>query len=194
MVEVCRRWEAAFHEASKGIERTVLLRPSIGTGGFGDPSDLAKLMTLARFGLAGRVGSGRQWVSWIAAEDLYDLIERAVVDASMQGLYHLTSPNPVSNRELMAAYRSAAGRRFGLPAPRPMASFGAKLLGTDPALGLTGRRGVPTRLLADGYEFACASIEEAVAIATAPALEEANEPPPLPRGMARRGLRRSDEP
>jgi len=193
MVEVCRRWEAAFEEASQGIARTVLLRPSIGIGGGGDPAS-RQLATLARFGLAGRVGSGRQWVSWIAADDLFALIERAVVDETMSGLYHLTSPAPVQNRELMAAYRTAVGRRFGLRSPRPIAHLGAKVLGTDPALALTGRRAVPTRLLSDRYQFVCTSLEEAVTAAAVPVIASANEPPPLPRGMARRGMRRVSEP
>ena len=193
MVEVCRRWEAAFEEASRGISRTVLLRPSIGIGGIGDPAT-GQLSTLARFGMAGKIGSGRQWVSWIGADDLFALIERAAVDERMSGTYHLTSPNPVQNRELMAAYRAAAGRKLGLPAPRPIAKIGAKILGSDPALALTSRRGIPTRLLAEGFPFTCTSIDEAAATATAPTIEAANAPPPLPRGMARRGMRRVSEP
>lgn len=168
-VEVCQRWEAAFREASQGVDRAVLLRPAIGIGGDGDPAT-RQLARLARFGLAGPVGGGRQWVSWIGIDDLLDLLLRAVTDASMSGLYHLTSPSPVRNRELMAAYRKAVGRGFGLPAPKAITTAGAWLLGSDPALALTGRKCVPTRLLQEGYEFRetdiDAAVSKAVTIAT----------------------------
>lgn len=161
-VEVCQRWEAAFRDACAGVERSVLLRPAIGIGGDGDPAT-RQLARLARFGLAGPVGSGRQWVSWIGINDFLDLLVRAVKDSSMSGLYHLTSPNPVRNSELMAAYRNAVGRSFGLPAPKPITTVGAWLLGSDPALALTGRRCVPTRLTEEGYVFRDTDIDDAVA-------------------------------
>ncbi|MEZ5229804.1 MAG: NAD-dependent epimerase/dehydratase family protein [Acidimicrobiales bacterium] len=160
-VEVCRRWEAAFAEASVGVERTVLLRPGIAIGGADDPAS-RQLALLARFGLGGKVGSGDQWVSWVGAEDLFDVLLRAVIDPTMHGVYHVTSPNPVRNRELMAAYRRAVGRSFGLPSPSLVATIGAWLLGSDPGLALTGRRCVPTRLLAEGQQFAVTDLDEAV--------------------------------
>lgn len=160
-VEVCQRWEAAFREATKGLDRAVLLRPAIGIGGDGDPAT-RQLARLARLGLAGPVGSGSQWVSWIGINDFLDLLVRSVKDPSMSGLYHLTSPSPVRNRELMAAYRNAVGRGFGLPAPKAITTVGAWLLGSDPALALTGRKCVPTRLLREGYDFRETDIDEAV--------------------------------
>ncbi len=163
-VEVCRRWEAAFHQASAGISRTVLLRPGIVIGGAGDPAT-RQLARLARVGLGGAVGSGRQWVSWLAAADVFPLLARAVSDPAMEGLYHLTGPTPARNRELMAAYRRAVGRRFGLPSPGPITTVGAWLLGSDPALALTGRRAVPQRLLDEGHRFTVTSIDDAVASA-----------------------------
>lgn len=131
-VEVCQRWEAAFREATATITSTVLLRPAIGIGGAGDPAT-TQLSRLARFGLAGAVGGGDQWVSWIGQPDLSDLLLRAVTDPTMAGLYHLTAPNPVPNTRLMAAYRHAVGRSFGLPTPSWIATVGAWLLGSDPA-------------------------------------------------------------
>lgn len=160
-VEVCQRWEAAYREVTGDVARTVLLRPAIGIGGKGDPAT-ERLAMLARFGLAGRVGPGTQWVSWIGAEDFFDLLVRAVTDPSMEGLFHVTSPNPVSNAELMAAYRSAVGRTFGLPTPKPVVKLGAWVFGSDPGLALTGRRAVPTRLVEHGYEFKVTAIDQAV--------------------------------
>lgn len=152
MVTVCLAWEAAFHQASAGIGRSVLLRIGIGLGGDGDPAT-AKLAQIVRMGLGGKVGSGRQWVSWIDLEDLLDVMVRAVDDPSMTGLYHVTSPNPVTNSEMMATYRRLLGRRLGLPTPVVVAKLGAPLLGSSASLALTGRRCVPTRLLEERFAF-----------------------------------------
>ena len=94
----------------------------------------------------GRIGSGRQWMSWIALDDLLANHERAVDDDAMTGLYHLISPDPVRNTQMMATIRRATGRRFGLPSPAPLTRIGARPLGSDPTLALTGRRGTPARL------------------------------------------------
>ena len=166
MVQVCLAWERAFSEATEGMPRTVLLRMGIGLGGAGDPAT-ERLSWLVRRGLGGRVGSGRQWVSWVALDDLLSAMLRAIDDDAMTGLYHLTSPHPVTNAEMMATYRDLLGRRFELPAPAPVAFVGAILLGSDPALALTGRRCVPTRLIAEGFEFSLPRFPEAVARALA---------------------------
>lgn len=81
MVTVCLAWEGAFHQASADVGRRVLLRIGIGLGGEGDPAT-AKLAKLVRLGLGGRVGSGRQWVSWVGLDDLLTAIVRAIDDGS----------------------------------------------------------------------------------------------------------------
>lgn len=162
MVEVCRRWEAAYESATAGVTRRVLLRPAIGIGGPGDPAT-RRLVLLARLGLAGPVAGGRQWVSWIGGDDLLTLLVRAIDDPHMTGLYHLTSPTPVRNDELMAAYREAVGARFGVASPAAVTRLGAWLLGSDPELALTGRRAVPTRLLDEGFRFRQTDIADVVA-------------------------------
>lgn len=161
-VEVCQRWEAAYREVTAGLSRTVLLRPGIAIGGIGDPAT-EQLARLARLGFGGSIGGGQQWVSWIASEDFFDLLFRAVTSSAMQGLYHLTSPEPVRNQEFMAAYRSAVGKTKGLASPAVLTKAGAWLLGADPALVLTGRRCVPQRLLNEGYDFGTTDIDVAVA-------------------------------
>jgi uncharacterized protein (TIGR01777 family) len=166
MVQVCLAWEAAFAAATAGVDRTVLLRAGIGIGGSGDPAT-DRLAWLVRRGLGGRAGSGRQWVSWVALDDFVTAMVRAIDDDSMAGLYHVTSPNPVTNAEMMATYRKLLGRRFGLPAPAPVTVLGALLLGSDPALALTGRRCVPARLLGEGFEFSIPTFQDAAARALA---------------------------
>lgn len=152
MVTVCLAWEAAFAQAAAGVDRPVLLRMGIGLGGHGDPAT-KKLAQLVGLGLGGPVGSGRQWVSWVGLDDLLAVMLRAIDDPGMRGTYHVTSPNPVTNAEMMVTYRRLLGRRLGLPAPAIVARLGAPLLGSSASLALTGRRCVPTRLHNAGFEF-----------------------------------------
>ena len=160
MVTVCLAWEGAFHQASAAVERTVLLRMGIGLGGRNDPAT-AKLAQLVRFGLGGRVGSGRQWVSWVGLDDLLAAMILAIDDDTMTGTYHVTSPNPVTNAEMMSTYRRLLGRRIGLPSPAWLARIGAPILGSSASLALTGRRVVPTRLLERGFTFELPDFESA---------------------------------
>jgi uncharacterized protein (TIGR01777 family) len=152
MVTVCLAWEAAFRQASEAVERPVLLRIGIGLGGEDDPAT-KRLASIVRLGLGGRVASGRQWVSWIGIEDLLDAMIRAIDDDTMRGTYHLTSPNPVTNDEMMRTYRRLLGRRIGLPGPALGVRLAAPLMGSSASLALTGRRCVPRRLLEEGFTF-----------------------------------------
>jgi uncharacterized protein (TIGR01777 family) len=164
MVTVCLAWEAAFRTAGPDVDRPVLLRFGIGLGG---PDDAAtkRLAQIVRLGLGGRVGSGTQWVSWIDLEDLVAVMLRAIDDPTMRGTYHVTSPNPVTNDELMRTYRRLLGRRIGLPGPAIGARLAAPLMGTSASLALTGRRCVPRRLLDEGFEFRHPRFEETARLA-----------------------------
>lgn len=66
---------------------------------------------------------------------------------------HVTAPNPVQNRDMMAALRATLHRPWSPPAPKLLVHLGAFLMGSDPALALTGRRGIPRRLLDAGFSF-----------------------------------------
>lgn len=166
MVTVALAWEAAYRDAIQGVDRAVLLRAGIALGGEDDPAT-ARLVQLARMGLAGPVAGGDQWVSWLALEDLLRIIERAIDDPAMAGVYLATAPDPVTNSEMMATYRRLVGRDIGLPAPAVATWVGAWLMGSDPALALTGRRGYPKRLLDEGFEFSVTSFEDAARTAVA---------------------------
>lgn len=161
MVQVALAWEAAYRHLEDLAPRGVLVRAGIAIGGDDDPAT-ARLRLLARAGLGGPIAGGDQWVSWIALDDLLAVLLRAVDHPAMAGTYHATAPTPVTNREMMATYRRLVGRRVGLPAPAIATRVGAWLLGSDPALALTGRRGVPGRLLAEGFRFGTPSFEDAV--------------------------------
>lgn len=88
-------------------------------------------------------------------EDLLAVMVRALDDPGMRGTYHLTSPNPVTNAEMMRTYRQMLGRRVGLPGPALGARVAAPIMG----VALTGRRCVPRRLLEEGYDFSTRSFK-----------------------------------
>ena len=149
MAGVARAWEAAAAGAPAG--RQIVLRTGIVLDR--DTPALDRLVGLVRWGLGGRVGTGRQWVSWLHIADLLAIVRRSLTDPALMGVLHATSPNPVRNAELMAALRQVLHRPSAPPTPALLVRLGAALLRTDPALALTGRRCVPSRLLDAGFTF-----------------------------------------
>ncbi len=163
--QVGRAWEGAFEEAALPHQRTVVLRTSfvIGRDRGAGAGALSRFRTLARLGLAGRIGHGRQGISWIHESDLHRIFERAIGDASMEGVYIATAPSPVSQVEFMRTLRRVMGVPVGLPAAGPMVRVGARLLlRTDPELALYGRYLVSSRLRDAGFEFRFPELEPAL--------------------------------
>jgi uncharacterized protein (TIGR01777 family) len=158
-VDVCRAWEGAFAAACLDGQRKVLLR--IGFGLATEGGALEKLVGLARVGLGGTLGSGRQWQSWIHIDDLVAVVLRSLDDPTAEGTYNATGPGPVRQADLARAVRRRV-HRPGIPMPAPLVRAGAVLLRTDPDLALTGRRAVPTRLEAEGFTFQHPNLDEAL--------------------------------
>ena len=163
---VGRAWEEAFDENTLPSQRGVVLRTSFvlgcnrGAGG----GALDTLKTLARFGLGGRVGTGKQGMSWIHETDMNLLFERGLTDSNMSGAYIASSPNPVSQVDFMRDLRRAVSMPIGLPAYSWMVRFGAHyLLRTDPELALYGRYVVSKRLEEEAYEFQFPRLRDALA-------------------------------
>jgi uncharacterized protein len=159
MAGVARPWEAAADGVRAG--RQVVLRTAVVLDP-GTPA-LDRLTGLVRWGLGGRVGSGRQWVSWLHIDDLLAIVRRGLDDSGLSGVVHATSPNPVRNRELMATLRALMHRPPAPPTPAALARLGAWVLRTDPELALIGRRCVPERLTAAGYTFTHPHLRSALA-------------------------------
>jgi uncharacterized protein (TIGR01777 family) len=149
MAGVARPWEQAADAAR--AERTVLLRTGLVLGP-GAPA-LDRLVHLTRLGLGGRIGSGDQWVSWIHRDDFLAALRHIEDRADLAGPIHVTSPEPVRNREMMAILRAALRRPWSPPTPRPLVHLGAFVMRTDPALALIGRRCVPRCLEESGFDF-----------------------------------------
>ena len=165
MCAVATAWEAAAGGARCG--RQVILRTSLVLDR--DTPALDRLTTIARFGFGGRIGSGRQWVSWLHIEDFLAITDHVINDATISGVVHATSPLPVRNGELMRELRAAVHRPAALPTPAWLVKVGAVALRTDPALALTGRRAMPAKLQAAGYRFAHPDLGEALAALVNPA-------------------------
>jgi uncharacterized protein (TIGR01777 family) len=149
MAGVARAWEAAADGVRTG--RQITLRTAVVLDP-GTPA-LRRLTALARYGLGGRIGPGRQWVSWLHIDDFLAVVLQVLTGDTLHGVVHATSPYPVRNAELMAELRRAVHRPPAPPTPAAMARLGAYLLRTDSALALTGRRAVPSRLLQAGFTF-----------------------------------------
>ncbi|MCO1337365.1 NAD-dependent dehydratase [Kocuria polaris] len=157
MTGVAEPWEAAA--AGAHSERLHLLRTSIVLEQECPAFD--RLAMLARAGLGGTVGDGRQWFSWIHLADWLSIVRGLLgltpgLDVPA-GVVNAAAPEPVRNRELMRILRGALApqplKRRSLNTPAPLLNVGAVALRTDPALGLTGRH-VTSRVLADaGFTF-----------------------------------------
>lgn len=162
---VGRAWEDAFHASLLPVQRGVVLRTSFvlgrnrGAGG----GALDTLGMLARFGLGGRVGSGRQGMSWIHETDMNRLFERGLTDQRMRGAYVASAPHPVAQVDFMRDLRRAVRMLIGLPAFSWMVRIAAPLLlRSDPDLALYGRYVVSQRLEQEGFEFRWPHLRDAL--------------------------------
>ncbi len=157
---ICREWEAAMRSELPTGMRSVLLRIGIVLGRSGGA--YPTLRRIVRWGLGGSAGSGRQYVSWIHELDMAGLVETCLFESRFEGAYNACTPGAVTNRDLMRALRAACHRPWSPPAPSAAIRVGAWLLGSNPELVLTGRRGYPKRLLDSGFIFQWPELSRAV--------------------------------
>ncbi len=157
---VCSAWEAELAANALGEQRVAVLR--IGVVLDNKLGALPRLAGLARRGLGGRAGNGRQWLSWLHVHDLVRVVEWILDHPQAQGVYNVCAPEPHTNAEFQRVLRHTLGARFGLPAPAPLVRIGAWLLGSDANLALQGCRAVPRRLQEQGFEFAYPALPAAL--------------------------------
>ena len=155
VAQVCREWEAATEPASAAGIRTAVMRFGIVLAGEGGA--LAKMMTPVKLGVGGRLGSGRQYYSWIAIEDAVAGIRRALEDESLGGPVNLVSPQPVTNGE----FTKALGKALGRPTLFAVPAFAARLAFGEMAdeLLLASARVEPARLKSAGFGFKYPTLE-----------------------------------
>jgi uncharacterized protein (TIGR01777 family) len=161
-IDVATSWEQAFYASPAPATRKIALRSAMvmsldqDRGGIFDT-----LRGLVCRGLGGRAASGQQFVSWIHECDFVNAITFLIARRDLSGAINVCSPNPVPNRDFMAALRRACGVRTGLPATKWMLELGAVFMRTETELILKSRRVVPQRLLDTGFKFRYSNWPEA---------------------------------
>jgi len=158
LVEVAREWEAAADAATAAGIRVVATRFGMILSPAGGA--LQRMLTPFRLGVGGPLGSGRQWVSWAAIDDVVGAVHHALMTDGLAGPINVCTPEPVTSRVLAETLGRVLGRPAVLPAPAPALRllFGEM---ADTAL-LGSQRAVPTRLLESGYRFRYPMLEPAL--------------------------------
>jgi len=145
---LCRAWEDEAMKAGAFGVRVCCIRTGIVLAR--DGGALAKMLLPFRLGLGGPLGDGRQWMSWIARDDLVEFIVWLAQNERTNGAYNATAPGPVVN----ADFARELGRALHRPAFMPTPAFALKLLfGEMAELLLTGQRVLPARAAATGFTF-----------------------------------------
>jgi uncharacterized protein (TIGR01777 family) len=160
LADVVADWEAATRPAADAGLRVVNVRTGIVQSAAGGTLKLLRPLFLA--GLGGRLGSGRQWLSWVGLDDLVDIYHRALYDTRLTGPVNAVGPGPVRNID----YTKALARVLHRPAVLPVPSIGPRvLLGGQGAreLAEADQRVVPTKLTGLGHRFRHTDVEDALA-------------------------------
>ena len=161
LAEISRRWEEAFFSAAAPRTRRILFRIGIVLGP--DGGALSVLANYVKWFLGGRVGSGRQYVSWIHIADLIRLFQRAMVfDNYLVGTYNAVAPNPATNAEFMRALRQAMYRPWSPPVPAWAVKLSCRLTQNEASLALDGCRCAPKRFVESGFEYKFPQLRDAL--------------------------------
>ncbi len=157
LTDVCTAWEDEIEKAEE-FARVVFLR--IGVVLAKDGGALEKMLMPFKFGVGGTIGSGKQWMSWIALDDLIKLIHFALENETLRGAVNAVAPNPVTNEE----FTKMLGKALHRPTVLPIPTFAIKLMFGEmgETLLLQGARVLPKRLLDAGFEFQFSNLEEAM--------------------------------
>jgi len=147
--DVCREWEAATEPASSAGIRTVRMRTGVVLSRSGGA--LGKMLTPFKMGAGGRIGDGRQWMSWIDAQDMVGAIHHILKSDLLQGPVNMVAPKPVTNAEFTKTLSSALSRPAIFPVPAFVVKLAFGEMGETVLLG--SQRVEPTQLVASGYPF-----------------------------------------
>ncbi len=151
-IDVATAWERECIAVPTPATRKVLLRSAIiMSRDHGSAFDL--LLRLTRAGLGGKMGDGRQYMSWVHETDLVRALQWIIEHRALEGPVNISSPHPLPNAEFMKTLRAAACIRFGLPAARWQLAIGTWLLRSETELILKSRRVLPARLVESGFSF-----------------------------------------
>lgn len=149
LADVCQQWEAAARPAAEAGIRTVLIRTGVVLSPKGGA--LGKMLPAFKMGVGGKIGDGRQWMSWIDVQDLVGAIHLILKSDLLHGPVNMVAPKPVTNAEFTQTLASVLSR----PAIFPMPAFAVKAvfgeMGETVLLG--SQRVEPTQLVTSGYPF-----------------------------------------
>ncbi len=148
--EVCREWEDGSRIATEAGIRTVNIRIGLVLSAKGGA--LEKMLTPFKLGLGGRIGSGRQWWSWIHVDDIVGGIQHAMRTESLSGAVNLVAPNAVRNAEFTKVLASVLGRPAFFPVPEFALRLAFGQMAAEELL-LASQRVEPSKLRTSGYEF-----------------------------------------
>jgi uncharacterized protein len=158
LADVCQQWEQAAEPARKAGIRVANLRFGVVLSPIGGA--LTQMLPLFRLGLGGRLGSGRQYWSWIAIDDAIGAVGHALANEHLSGPINVTAPAPVTNRQFTAILAKVLRRPAVLPAPSTALRLALGPMADE--LLLASARALPDRLLDSGYAFRNADLESAL--------------------------------
>jgi len=164
LADVCKQWEVSAQPAAeKGIR---LVKARLGIVLDRDGGALAKMLPPFRMGIGGRIGDGKQWMSWIALADVVRALEFVIDKRELSGAVNFVAPNPVTN----TTFTSALGNILGRPTFFPVPAFGARLAFGEmaDALLLSSQRVEPKRLNETGFNFRYANLNDALSVILRP--------------------------
>jgi uncharacterized protein (TIGR01777 family) len=150
-IDVARAWEKTLDDAPAPVTRKVKMRSAM-VMALGPGGPFAALHRHVMLG-CGRLGDGRQYMSWIHERDFVRAVEWLIAHQEIEGAVNLAAPSPLPNDEFISVLGKACGARFGMPVNGWMVEAGAFLMRTEAELVLKSRRVVPTRLLESGFTF-----------------------------------------
>ena len=158
LAEVCREWELATQPAALAGVRVVNLRLGVILSGKGGA--LPKMLLPFKMGVGGKLGSGKQYLSWIALDDVVGVIEYAIANDELRGPVNTVAPEPVTNYK----FTKTLGQVLSRPTIFPVPAFAARLLFGEMADAtlLASQRAAPTRLVESGYNFRYPDLEGAL--------------------------------
>jgi uncharacterized protein (TIGR01777 family) len=161
-IDIAKAWEAELAQAVTPNTRKVAMRSAMTMSA--DPGSVFFVFaSLARKFLGGRLGDGKQFVSWIHELDFARAVSFLIEHEDISGAVNICSPNPLPQAEFARIIRESVKVPFGIPAPAIMVELGTRLMKTESELVLKSRRVVPSILLQNGFKFDFPKWEKAAA-------------------------------
>lgn len=156
-MNIAKSWEKAFFETKTPKTLKTALRTSIVLGKNGGA--FIPLKTLAKLGLGGKQGNGKQFISWIHEKDFARAVA-FVIENKLENEINIVSPNPIRNVDFMSKLRKAVGMPIGISQPEWLLELGSKIINTETELVLKSRNVIPKRLQENGLTFNYESVDK----------------------------------